>query len=181
MNTIRKHLSEVSECMTLLDEAEIRKVVQILRSVRATGGTVYLFGNGGSHATASHFANDLMKMAGVRAICVGDMTTAMLAYGNDNGWVNMFLDPLRDMRLTEKDAVVGISCGGKSASVIAALGYARGQGILTTALTGQSLDSEINHLGLDALVHANFPDIRVQEDFHLMVCHAVVRAMQEER
>lgn len=179
MSIIRKHLSDVSEAMTLLDVDEVRRMVNVLNIVRGSGGTVYLFGNGGSHSTASHFANDLMKMARIRAVCLGDMSASMLAYGNDNGWVNMYSGPLREM-FKDGDAVVGISCSGRSANVVRALGYAVSENGLAIGLTGLADDSEINYIGLDALVHARFPDIRVQEDLHLMVCHAVVRSLQDD-
>lgn len=179
MSTIQKHLSQVSEAMTLLDEDEVMAAINVLSIVRKHGGTVYLFGNGGSHATASHFANDLMKMGRVRAVCIGDMASAMLAYGNDNGWERMFVDPLVEL-VKPMDCALGISCSGSSRNVLEALEYAAQDGaILTIGMTGQSLDSEINRIGMNALVHANYPDIRVQEDVHLMTCHAIARALQE--
>lgn len=178
MSTIRKHLSEVSEGMSLIDMEEVGGIVMALEVIRKNGGTVFLFGNGGSHATAGHLANDLMKMAKIKAVCIGDMGSSMTAYGNDNGWVNMFTDPLRKL-LGERDGVIGISCSGKSENVLSALGYAIENGNLTIGMTGQSESSEINHIGLNALFHAKYPDIRVQEDLHMMVCHAVVRTLQE--
>lgn len=177
MSITRKHFSEVSEVMTLYDNEEIQQAINALQIVKKARGTIYLFGNGGSHATASHFANDLVKMARIRAVCVGDMATAMLAYGNDNGWERMFSDPLGQM-LKPGDGVIGISCGGESENVLRALELAVRKNALAIGLTGNSLQSRINGLGLNALVHANYPDIRVQEDFHLMVCHAIVRTLQ---
>lgn len=180
MSIIKKHLSQVSEAMTLLDQDEVMAAVETLSLVRKHGGTVYLFGNGGSHATASHFANDLMKMGRVRAVCIGDMASAMLAYGNDNGWERMFVDPLMEL-VKPNDGVIGISCSGSSRNVLEALEFASQDGtVLSVGMTGQSLDSEINQIGLNALIHANFPDIRVQEDIHLMACHAIARALQED-
>jgi D-sedoheptulose 7-phosphate isomerase len=176
MKTLEKHLSEVSEAMTLLDLDEVRKMCRILKQVRLYDGTVYLFGNGGSHTTAAHFANDLMKIAKVRAVCVGEMSGAMLAYGNDHGWENMFSDPLGEM-LRENDGVVGISCSGNSENVLMGLSNAMSQNILTVGMTGPSSDSKVNKLGLDSIVHVMAEDIRVQEDLHVMVCHAVVRIM----
>lgn len=177
MSTIRKHLSDVSEGMTLLDLDEVRSLVMGFEIVRKAGGVVYLFGNGGSHTTAGHFANDLMKMGRVKAVCVGDMVASMLAYGNDNGWENMYVEPLSKM-LGRNDAVVGISCSGGSVNVVKALRHAVREGVLAMGLTGDSLESEINKIGLNCLVHAPYPDIRVQEDLHLMVCHAIVRELQ---
>jgi len=179
--TIHKHLSEVSEGMTLLDQAQVIRAVNVLEIVKRTkDSTVYLFGNGGSHSTASHFANDLMKMAGIKAVCLGDMSASMLAYGNDNGWEEMFLGPLKNM-MKQGDGVVGISCSGNSENVIRAMQYAQDNGVLTVGLTGLSNDSLMDTLGPDAIVHVPVPDIRVQEDVHLMVCHAIVRALQEVR
>lgn len=178
MNIINRHLADVEEGMSLLDTDEIERVVNIIRIIRQGVGTVYTFGNGGSHATASHFANDLMKVARVRAVCVGDMSSAMLAYGNDEGWGNMYCLPLAEM-LSPNDGVVGISCGGSSENVVKALGLAVHRNNLSVGLTGMGDETPINKLGLDALVHVRVGDIRVQEDIHLMVCHAIVRSLQE--
>jgi len=164
--------------MTLLDKGEVEQMIACLRVIRKNGGTVYLFGNGGSHATASHFANDLIKMCRTRAVCIGDMASAMLAYGNDNGWLFMFSHPLQKM-LRKGDGVIGISCSGDSENVLNALDSAVGNSFISIGLTGNSELSRINKLDLHALVHARYPDIRVQEDLHMMVCHAVARSLQE--
>jgi D-sedoheptulose 7-phosphate isomerase len=180
MDTIIRHFEHVEDGMNLLDEVEIRRAVDVLKVVRNLGGTVYLFGNGGSHATAGHFANDLMKMCGIRAVCIGDMTSTMLAYGNDNGWDNMFIDQLKEM-IDRKDCAFGISCSGNSVNVIRALEMTRSRDILAVGLTGESFHSVINDCALDALVHTpGVQDIRAQEDLHLMICHAIVRSLQED-
>lgn len=178
MNPILRHLSQVSEAMTLLDVEQVRRFSDAIRVVKQAGGTMYLFGNGGSHTTASHFSNDLLKMAKVKAVCVGDMTAAMLAYGNDEGWQNMFVAPLRKL-LKPTDGVIGISCSGNSRNVIKPLQYALGCGVLATGLTGLLGESIMSNLGLDVLVSVPADDIRVQEDVHLMICHAVTRMLQE--
>lgn len=177
MTVTHKHLSQVSEAMTLLDMEEVGKAVQVLRIVKRTGGRVWLFGNGGSHSTAGHFANDLVKMAHLPAVCLGDMNSMTFAYGNDNGWGRMFVDPLAKM-CREGDGVVGISCSGNSENVLEAMKWAQDNGILTVGLTGLGNGSLMNTLGPDAIVHVRSDDIRVQEDVHLMVCHAIVRELQ---
>lgn len=177
MTQMRKHFSEVSEAMTLIDFDEMKSLVLMLGVVRRKGGTVYLFGNGGSHATASHMANDLVKIARVKAMCVGDMNSSVFAYGNDNGWRNMFSYLVRGLAKAE-DALLGISCSGDSENVIAALEYGIGEGILCGGMTGPSWTSRINRLGLNGLMHVMAEDIRVQEDLHLMASHAMVRQLQ---
>lgn len=181
MDAIESHLRQVEEGMTLLDTEEINRVVRVLKVVKDVGGTVYLFGNGGSHTTAAHFANDLSKMLRIKAECLGNMTALVTAYGNDTGWRNMYSGILAH-RVKERDCVVGISCGGNSENVLFGLRLGRERECFSIGLTGMDNSSEINKLGLDALVHTpGVPDIRVQEDLHLMVCHAIVRQMQEER
>lgn len=177
---ILRHLSEVGEGMTFLDPSEIQKAVDILKLVRDNyHGTAYLLGNGGSHATASHFANDLTKMCRLRAVCIGDMAPSMLAYGNDNGWGGMFAGPLVRFVNPAGDVVIGISCSGNSENVINGLSYARSREILTIGMTGGK-DGEIAGLNLDALIHTpGTHDIRTQEDLHSIVCHAIARALQD--
>ena len=180
MNTIEKHLRQVEEGMSLLDMDEIRKLIEILKIVRKERGTVWVFGNGGSMATAGHFANDLMKMCRIRAMAVGDMKSAVSAWGNDTGWENMFFGPLTEM-VGRHDALVGISCSGNSANVIRALQAGRDQwNVLCAGITGMSNNSIMSALDLDVVIHTwGVPDIRVQEDLHLIICHAVVREIQE--
>ena len=179
MNSITNHFEEVVDGLNMLDESEIWQVIKILRFTKVTGGTVWLFGNGGSHATAGHFANDLVKMCGIRAVCLGDMASAVSAYGNDNGQENMFVDLLKEM-LKEEDCAFGISCSGNSANVIRALEHAKSQSVYTLGMTGSSLHSIINDCGLDGLVHTpGAQDIRVQEDLHLIICHAIARSLHD--
>lgn len=179
METMEKHMKQVEEGMSLIDLGEVEKMVQALAITRNLGGTVYVFGNGGSHATASHFANDLMKMCKIRAICLGDSIPITSAYGNDDGWENMFSLQLQRL-LQEKDGVFAISCSGNSENVVQALEFVGGyRKALMLGLTGMSNESRINHLGLDALVHTRVPDIRVQEDLHMIICHGLVRSLQE--
>jgi D-sedoheptulose 7-phosphate isomerase len=180
VNSINLHFEQVLDGLNLLDETEIKQVIMTLAVVRKLDGTVYLFGNGGSHATAGHFANDLVKMCGIRAVCVGDMTSAILAYGNDNGWDNMFVDLLEKM-MEKRDCAFGISCSGNSTNVIRALEMARNRDVLAVGLTGESFHSVINDCALDGLVHTpGVNDIRAQEDLHLMICHAVSRCLMNQ-
>jgi len=179
MNVILKHLRQVEEGMSLLDQNEVTEVLRLLRACRSLGGTAYIFGNGGSAATSSHFANDLVKMGRLRAHCLSDQVPVMTAYGNDEGWGNMYANMLRKYFNPEKDVAVGISCSGSSENVIWALKDVIESGGSAAGLTGIDNDSGIHLVGDIRLVHARVPDIRVQEDIHSMVCHALARGMQE--
>lgn len=173
------HMSDVEEAMTLLDHAEVERVVSLLQMTRELGGTVHLFGNGGSGALAGHFANDLIKMARVKAACLVCEKEIVTAYGNDLGWENMFMLPLMEKFDATKDCALGISCSGNSENVVKALQWAATQTQLTIGLTGLGDTSLINTIGVTALIHARVSDIRVQEDLHNIVCHAMIRMLQD--
>jgi len=178
MNKIFIHFSQVYEALSLLDQTAVQAVADVLKKIRLNGGTVYLCGNGGSHSTASHFANDLSKMGRMRAICLGDSVSITTAYGNDEGWENMYASALTG-KLHPNDVVIGISCSGNSMNVVNALREGRLAGATTIGLTGMNRQSQMWKFLPDMLVQVYGEDIRVQEDVHLIICHAIMRAMQE--
>lgn len=85
---------------------------------------VYIIGNGGSASNANHFANDLVKIAGVRAISLCANEAVVMAYANDNGYENVFTMQLK-VFLTKRDLLITISGSGKSENVLKAIAYAK--------------------------------------------------------
>jgi D-sedoheptulose 7-phosphate isomerase len=158
---------------------KVREMVDVLRRVRFQNASVYLVGNGGSAATASHFANDLVKMCGVRAFALGDMGPAVSAFGNDDGWEYMFAHPLVKLLLPQ-DVLIAISCSGSSENVVEAVRVMKSHsypGLKTIVLTGADVNCELAKLQPDVIIYVPFKDIRVQEDCHMVICHTVVGAL----
>jgi D-sedoheptulose 7-phosphate isomerase len=171
---MKEYLARVAEAVLHLDVGELDNAVKILEEVRASGNMVWIVGNGGSAATAEHFANDLTKMAHVRALAVHAMTPTVLAYGNDEGWETSYLSILNVMR-KPGDALVAISCSGKSPNVIfPAMKFHHDRLIV---LTGNDFESQLAGMDADAKIFVIDEDIRVQEDAHLAVCHAIAGAL----
>jgi D-sedoheptulose 7-phosphate isomerase len=177
MNTfqvVRKHFKRVASSLLTVNQYEVEKAVKILEQAKEDDAFVWIVGNGGSAATSSHFANDLEKMCGIRAISVPDMTPAILAHGNDEGWENMFANVIR-RNAGPKDVAVVISCSGNSPNVVrVAEGHSYNRLIV---LTGDNDDSKLAQTRPDALIMAPDDDIKVQEDIHLAVCHAIVASL----
>jgi D-sedoheptulose 7-phosphate isomerase len=172
---IASHFTELTASLLTVERSEIGRAVELLRESRERKANVWIVGNGGSAATASHFANDLVKMAGVRAFAVPDMTPLVTAYGNDEGWERMFQNPI-DRFLEPDDCVVAISCSGKSPNVIKA---ANGIPNLIV-LTGNGRDGNIlAALQCKALLLVKSDDITIVEDCHLAICHAIAKALME--
>ena len=174
MDIIEQHFQEVSDTLHKIDRHEIERVADILFYVRKDGGSVWLAGNGGSAATASHFANDLVKMCGLKAFCLSDMTPMATAYGNDNGWENMYAHLLAKVEGPD-DAVIGITCSGNSANIVEFLRQSAARWKIV--LTGGDAGSAVSYLVPHGLLRAEHDDIRVQEDVHSVLCHALARKL----
>lgn len=175
LNTFSEYKNDVKAALDAISQESVAQAVSLLKRVKSQSSMVYIVGNGGSASTASHFANDLLKVAGVRAVALSELIPTMTAYGNDNGWENMYADQLKAMLLPQ-DMVVGISCSGFSPNVIEAIRLAREinlPGIKTLVMTGETWESPLTELKPDVVLHVPFSDIRVQEDCHLIMCHAI--------
>ena len=155
---------------------EIEKCIKILREARQTGNQVFIVGNGGSAATGSHFANDLLKMAGIRALSIPDMTPTTLAYGNDNGWKYQFVDPISKL-YNPRDVLVAISCSGNSENVVACAEFVPKPIIL---FTGNDLKCRLVAFNPAASIYVDSNDMTVQESIHSVICHAIATRLSYE-
>jgi len=129
----------LKEIFDKIDLVEVKKFVELLLAARESGATVFFVGNGGSAATASHFANDLAFGTKeydkpFRVMSLTDNVPVITALGNDNGYDEIFI---RQLKIYGKkdDLVVGISASGNSQNIISAFEYALTAGITTIALT----------------------------------------------
>jgi D-sedoheptulose 7-phosphate isomerase len=122
-----------------IDVREIGQFVQTILDARERGATIYFIGNGGSAATASHFANDIAIGTNsyekpFRAVSLTDNQAIITAVGNDFGYEDIFVRQLQVLGRMG-DIVVGISASGNSPNLIKAFEYAKSAGIKTVAIT----------------------------------------------
>lgn len=168
---IKEYLADTMEALARVDSGEVLNACEMIQKAKDSGSIVWVVGNGGSASTAEHFANDLVKIAGVRAIALPSLSPSILAYGNDNGWERMFADPLCVLKRGEGDILVAISCSGQSPNVLEAASLFHHTRLIV--LTGNRTDSPLAGTDADAKIFVHDGDIRVQEDAHLAVCHAI--------
>jgi D-sedoheptulose 7-phosphate isomerase len=135
----RRYFAYLSDVLRAIDVEEVAAFVRSLLDARARGAAIYFIGNGGSAATASHFANDLAigtyaTDPPFRAISLCDNLATITAIGNDFGYEQIFV---RQLQAVAKpgDVLVAISASGNSPNLLRALEYAREHGIRTIALT----------------------------------------------
>lgn len=133
------YLEYLSSVLKGIDTEKIGRFIQTLLDARDRGATIYFIGNGGSAATASHFANDLAIGTNsynkpFRVVSLTDNQAIVTAVGNDFGYDEIFV---RQLRVLGKagDVVVGISASGNSSNLLRAFEYAKSVGIKTVAIT----------------------------------------------
>lgn len=176
LQAFNEDFANTIEALRAVKLSQFQKAVDLLHQTRLDGSSVWILGNGGSASTASHFANDLWKMCGVKAIALTDLTPTILAYSNDLGWDNMFVEMLNRRFVNhDQDVLIGISCSGNSKNVIEAMKYPNPKIVLTGDDGG-----ELKNCRPDAILYAQHPDIRVQENVHLILCHMIAGALKND-
>jgi D-sedoheptulose 7-phosphate isomerase len=174
--TIDSYLNAEADLLRRLPRAPLGQVVAVLRQARQDGRRIFVLGNGGSAATASHFVVDMVKgtldpsKPRFKVMCLNDNVPTLTALGNDVGYDRVFVDPL--LALAEPgDVVIAISGSGNSPNVIAALQVARQAGMMTIGLSGES-GGRLKEL-VDIAVLAPSGSMQLIEDAHLVILHAI--------
>jgi len=169
----RDHLLETIQT---IDAAKVDQAIQWFREARDQGKAIFVAGNGGSAATASHFVCDMMKGASLgkpsrfRIQALHDSMPTLTAYANDLHYQDAAVEQLRNFA-APGDLYMAISGSGNSPNVIKALEYASSIGCRTLALTGRDGGS----LGRMAELNIQVPEQHMGriEDAHHIICHMI--------
>jgi D-sedoheptulose 7-phosphate isomerase len=177
------YFDRVSETLKKLDIAAIIKLVQLLLKARDQEKTIFIFGNGGSGATASHVTGDFLKGISFglnkrfRVQSLNDNIPGMMAISNDLTYEEIFIEQLK-VFLRKDDIVIGISGSGNSANVVKALEYAKSNGAATVAFCGYK-GGKVKDI-VDITIHAPVHDMEVTEDIHIITFHAIKQILMKE-
>jgi len=137
----RQYIEHLISVLKRVDCDSVARVIELFIEARSNGNTIYFLGNGGSAATAAHFANDLGVCASpegcipFRALSLASNTAFITCLANDTGYENIFSLQLRNL-MRPGDVVVGISASGSSPNAVKALEYARQHGGIPVAIVG---------------------------------------------
>lgn len=173
----KAYLNYLTVILNGIDVQEIARFVHTLLEAREKGVTVFFIGNGGSSATASHFANDLSIGTNsyekpFRVISLTDNQSVISAIGNDFGYEEIFV---RQLQVLGKagDVVVAISASGNSPNLLKAFEYAKTVGIKTVAIT--AFDGGKMKVIADEGVHIPTApkEYGPAEDAHMVLDHLV--------
>lgn len=161
---------------TGVESWNLSSLVQVLVDAHTRGSTIFFCGNGGSAATASHFANDLRTCLidgrGFRAISLTD-SPGITCAGNDWGYENCFLKQLESL-FQKGDVVIGISASGNSENIIRSLQYANENRGVSVALAGFDGGKMKEVASLVVHIETNLGEYGIVEDIHLILDHLLV-------
>jgi D-sedoheptulose 7-phosphate isomerase len=174
INSASAYFAEMQRAAAAMDQRAIELYADLLYAAWQRDATVHIFGNGGSHANASHTVADFVKTAMVdgkrrlRALCMSDNLPMLTAVGNDLSYADSFAFQLESYA-RPGDVAVAISCSGNSPNIIKAVEVAKKQGLTVVGLTGL----KGGKLGPMSDVHINVPseNFGVIEDLHMSVGH----------
>lgn len=175
------YLDELHHAMQAVLSPDLDHAVQLLLDARQRGATVFFCGNGGSASTASHFAADLAKntqhpaKGRFRTTALTDNVALLTAWGNDNGYDQIFVEQARNL-LRPGDVLVAISGSGNSPNVLLAAEHARRTGCPVIGVIGFA-GGKLKALCDVALVVPG-RTIEQAEDGHLIVNHAICTAIR---
>jgi D-sedoheptulose 7-phosphate isomerase len=179
---VRTYTDDYIRVLRRLDQAVVARMAEAVLGAWIEGCTVFLCGNGGSAASASHIAADLTKLTAprrgprLRAVALNDSVSAMSAIANDLAYDQVFAEQLRAF-LSPRDVLIGLSTSGSSANVLRAIEYANIAGGITIGMTGQSGTQLQSRAWLTLVV----PSASVQqvEDASMVAGHVICLMVKE--
>lgn len=174
---IKKYFGYLSEILGKISADDVAKMINAIKKARIEDKFVFFIGNGGSAATASHFANDLSigtrsSTKPFRCMSLTDNVAVMTAVGNDFGYEDIFIKQLQAY-MGKGDVVVAISASGNSPNVVKAVDWANKNGATTISLTGfdGGKIKEMTHINL------HVPSVKGEygpvEDLHMIFDHVI--------
>lgn len=183
MNSFSQYFQEQQAIHAQLSTETLVTILDLLENARAQRRHIFVFGNGGSASTASHFAADLGKntvrshMPRFQITCLNDNVAIFSAYANDDGYECVFAEPL--ITLAEPgDVVIAISASGNSPNVLRAIRAANERGLVTIGLAGMT-GGKLAELAQHSIVIPSHSYEHI-EDAHLMLCHAIVATIKSK-
>lgn len=178
---INNYIEHLKTALDRISRDEINRFAEVLLDAYEKDAHIYIFGNGGSATTASHFACDLNKGVSYglekrfKVVTLNDNMATLMAYSNDVSYDDIFVEQLKNF-IKKGDIVVGISGSGNSGNIVKAIEYANEKGNLTVGITGYD-GGKLRNLS-KCSINANMDDMQISEDIHLIIGHIMMRVFK---
>lgn len=180
-----KYKKTISDVLDTVEEDEINKFMDMLMEAYENDRFLYVIGNGGSAANASHLAQDLAKgtrhsieqKKRIKALSLTDNTPFLTAQGNDEGYESIFEQQLRTFA-APGDYLIAISGSGNSPNIIKAIEWANSNGIKTIGITGYD-GGKLKKMAAHT-VHVPLNEMCTAESIHSIIFHYVILEIREK-
>jgi D-sedoheptulose 7-phosphate isomerase len=175
---VTDYLMRLKHILDDIDAEVVSDIIDALEHTLTYKSRIYIIGNGGSSATASHMVNDLG--AGLRrrdivnfdVVSLGDNSPVVSAIANDIGYENIFFMQMKGL-INPNDIVIAISCSGDSPNIVKSVDYAKGLGCKIIGITGFN-GGYLKSIS-DISFHVNAPknEYGLVEDTHMILDHII--------
>lgn len=183
MQDFKKYAQELKRILDHLPLERVQQISDVLFQAYLNHRTVFIFGNGGSAALASHMACDLGKgirptssnaenaneVRRLKVMSLTDNVPMISAWANDASYEDIFAEQMENF-IRPRDVAFGISGSGKSPNILKALKLARRKGAITVGFTGEG-GKMIELLDYGLVVPSDH--MQLIEDTHLVLAHMV--------
>lgn len=178
----KEYLARVSQEIEKLDLSQVVRLSDLIEQAYHAGRFVFVIGNGGSGANASHLCEDLCKCTlkdfesqkRLKVLSLTDNTAGIMAWANDEGYDRIFVEQLKNLA-SPGDLLLAISGSGNSPNILKAVEWSNSHGLTTVGITGfgggklKSLAQHNLHVGIN--------DMGIVESIHQVVFHWVIDDM----
>jgi D-sedoheptulose 7-phosphate isomerase len=169
-----------------IDMNALERIVQHLRNAQDSGATIYVAGNGGSAATASHWVNDLGKAtkspgrAPMRVMSLSDNVSWLTALANDEGYERVFSGQLENFARAG-DVLIVVSASGNSPNLMQAVELAANRGVVTIGLLGFDGGALKNKVDECLWLRTEKGAYGLVESGHALLCHVLTDCLAGDR
>jgi len=181
MVSLQGYSSQLSEALSLVDQAAVDRLYQRILFTLEAGNTIYLFGNGGSHANAHHIAGDYQKSLALlgfpaKVFCPTDNSCYLTAASNDIDYTESFSLTIGPI-VSPNDFVIYLSGSGNSMNLVKCSTKCREQGIYQASLTAFQ-GGRISKI-VDLSIHIPIADMEIAEDCQIIIFHFIKQRLTE--
>ena len=183
----KDYLEDLKSVLDKLPLEQLDKIVGVLEAAHAAGKQIFVIGNGGSAATASHMMNDLNKgtlghkgdapWKRFRVISLTDNVSLLTAWANDTDYNSIFAEPLKNLA-QRGDVLIAISASGNSPNIVAAVEVAKQLGLTVLGLGGFTGGKLAQIADVCFLVPSN--GYGPVEDVHMILDHILTGYLYEK-
>lgn len=181
--TVRGYFHDASQLLPKLPFDDVERIINVILEAFDSGRTVFVFGNGGSAASASHMMCDMNKgtidpaqSRRLKTMALTDNVPLMTAWGNDSSYEQIFAEQLKNF-VVGKDVALAISGSGNSPNVLMALKAARQAGATTVGFAGYQGGKMKALCDVCAVVPSN--NMQLIEDMHHALLHSMFTVVKD--